>query len=38
MEQYFSDDAEALAVIGFEHDKLNSRKAGKTITDNYFNR
>ena len=38
MERFYSDDENALAVITFEHDKLNSRKTGKTITDNYFNR
>ncbi len=38
MEQYFSDDAEALTVIGFEHDKLNSRKIGQAVTDYNFNR
>lgn len=38
MEQFYSDDEHAFAVITFEHDKLNSRKVGKTITDNYFNR
>ena len=38
MAQFFSDDVDALAVIGFEHDKLNSRKVGEVVTDSYFNR
>ena len=38
MEHYYADDADALAVIGFEHDKLNSRKVGEAVTDHYFNR
>lgn len=37
MAQYFSDNPGALAVIGFEHDKLNSRNAGAVLTDNYYN-
>lgn len=37
MAQYFSDDSGALAVIGFEHDKLNSRNAGAVLTENYYN-
>lgn len=38
MEQYFSGDEASLAVIGFEHDKLNSRKIGQAVTDYDFNR
>ena len=38
MEHYFADDADALAVIRFEHDKLNSRKIGQAVTDYDFNR
>ena len=38
MEQYFSGDEASLAVIGFEHDKLNSRKVSEVVTDSYFNR
>lgn len=38
MEHYDAGDAEALAVIRYEHDKLNSWKAGKAVTDYDFNR
>ncbi len=38
MEQYYADDADALAVIAHAHDRLNRRKSGRTLTDSYFNR
>ncbi len=38
MEQFYSDDEHALAVLTFEHDKLNSRKIGQAVTDYDFNR
>ncbi|MBQ9905479.1 MAG: glutathione synthase [Oscillospiraceae bacterium] len=38
MEQFYSDDEHALAVLTFEHDKLNSRKIGQAVTDYNFNR
>ena len=38
MEQFYSDDEHALAVLTFEHDKLNSRKIGQAVTDYNFKR
>lgn len=38
MEQFYSDDEHALAVLTFEHDKLNSRKICQAVTDYNFNR